>query len=550
MKTQEHIFFVSLSGSLPERERPVCFEPGQTLAQAVYLSGLFQAPALCSGLGRCGRCRARLWPAPDPLPEDGRVLSAPEIADGWRLGCRHQPVRGLRAELPTGILAEGAPLPRAAASSRAPAFLAVDLGTTSLEWRLETPERLPLLQGRRLNPQMGAGSDVISRLAVAASPKGRARLQDLILSVLNGLVGGAEAGCSTQVGALCLAANPAMTALALGGDTDCLARAPYSLPLAGGGWESLPGLPPLWIPPLLSPFVGGDISAGYASLALDPEKPGPSRPFLLADLGTNGEFLLAISPGESLAASVALGPALEGIGLSCGTEARPGAVTGFSLTAAGLRPVFFRGIAADPAAGITGTGYLSLLHILRRAGALDEDGRLFPSPLLRRIISPPSPAAATLFPPPAGDALRLAGGLFLSAGDVEEILKVKAAFSLGLRRLLAEAGLVFSGLAHIYVAGALGQFVNIEALETLGFFPPGASARLTAVGNASLDGAALLLAEPGARDALQSWSAGARTLDLACDPFFQRDFASAMRFSWSLPSPGHSGALPPAFNAP
>jgi uncharacterized 2Fe-2S/4Fe-4S cluster protein (DUF4445 family) len=485
----------------------------------------------------------RLLPPPDPLPEDRRVFSPGELADGWRLGCRHQPAEGLRAELPSGIRPEpSAPAPSPSSFRARPAFLAVDLGTTTLEWRLETPDRSLLCRGGRINPQMGAGSEVISRLAAAASERGRARLQDLVLSALIALVRGAESGGEIRVRALCLAANPAMTALALGRDIGGLARAPYSLPCAGGNWERLPSLPPIWTPPLLSPFVGGDISSGYASLALDPQKAGPDWPFLLADLGTNGEFLLALSPAECLVASVALGPALEGIGLSCGTEARPGAVTGFSFSARGLRPVFFQEERASPAAGITGTGYLSLLHVLRRAGALTEDGRfsLARSPILCRggmgaSLSPQGEA----MPPrglggegPGMPTLFLDDGLFLTAGDVEEILKVKAAFSLGLRRLLAETGLGAADLAQIYVAGSLGRFADREAWTSLGFFPPGIQARLTAVGNASLDGAALLLARARAREALLAWAGGVRTLDLASDPVFVREFGAQMRFAW------------------
>jgi uncharacterized 2Fe-2S/4Fe-4S cluster protein (DUF4445 family) len=241
---------------------------------------------------------------------------------------------------------------------------------------------------------------------------------------------------------------------------------------------------------------------------------------------------------------VALGPALEGIGLSCGTEARPGAVTGFFLTAQGAQPVFFQENSTSPAVGITGTGYLSLLHVLRRAGALADDGRLTlsRSPVLRRAgekaalsFSSPPPKESPFALPEEEKRMPVAllgNGLFLSAGDVEEILKVKAAFSLGLRRLLAEAGLAFTGLAHIYVAGALGRFVDKDALETLGFFPPGARTRLTAVGNASLDGAALLLARPEAREALLSWAGSVQALDLASDPVFLREFTAHMRFAW------------------
>ncbi len=601
-------------------------EEGQPLTHAVYLSGLFEPPALCSGLGRCGRCRMRLqqpvyspdmgsslpvspqaaptaaspamapaaspaaspavsaptrpstplFAPPAPTPEDRRVFTPDELQQGWRLGCRHTAAPGMRLELPAGTVlleavqetpvpppsplrepAHSAPALRKKADragradkdgfpSPGPVLLAVDLGTTSLHWRFmdkagHAPRELPapVASGIMVNPQMGAGSDVISRLAAAATPGGATRLQLLVLEALKRLTR-QSAAAGRPVAALCLAANPAMTCLALGREISSLARAPYSLPLSGGQWEELPGLPPVWIPPQLSPFVGGDVSAGYAALVLA-DAEAPAFPFLLTDMGTNGEFLLALSPQTALVSSVPLGPALEGIGLPHGTEARPGAVTGFALTPRGLDMRFFDGT-GTPAAGISGSGYISLLHCLLKAGALDKEGHFRSSPLLDRFFAASREAAAPSAnsghkrPPAAafapGEAfLPLGRGLRLYAGDVEEILKVKAAFSLGLSRLLAEAGLAARELSGIFLAGSLGAHTDWDALENLGFFPPGTATRLRAAGNASLAGAALLLRNEKARSDLVDWSRSVRAVDLA-GPSFQRDFAAHMRFIW------------------
>ena len=93
----------------------------------------------------------------------------------------------------------------------------------------------------------------------------------------------------------------------------------------------MPGLPPIYIPPLPAPFVGGDVSAGLAAL-LEADIP---RPFVLADLGTNGELALVTEAGDLWLTSVPLGPALEGIGTECGQLGGPGVVTGFMLTPMG-----------------------------------------------------------------------------------------------------------------------------------------------------------------------------------------------------------------------
>ena len=422
-------------------------------------------------------------------------------------------------------------------------FLAVDLGTTSLQWQhlASSPQGFRVIwQGKAVNPQMGAGSDVVSRLSVAGTAKGRERLSSLTREALQGLVERSEAvmraeGLPGGVSALCLAANTAMTAITLGLDTGSLARAPYSLPYAGGQWEELPGLPRLWTPPQLSPFVGGDISAGYAALALDPERPAPPYPFLLADLGTNGEFILALAPDKALAASVALGPALEGIGLSHGTEARPGAIVGFSLSPRGLEASFLpdghpAGSASPPLPGITGTGYMSLITLLLSSGAMDREGHFTPGNCgaLKRFFTPEKALAAE----DVGDWLPLPFALRLTARDVEEVLKVKAAFSLGLHRLLDRAGLASRDLARVYVAGALGSHVNKHALEELGFFPHGMESRIEAAGNSSLAGASLLLRNPEVRPSLLQWAATVTTIDLASDPVFTQTFAEHMRFVW------------------
>ena len=490
---------------------------------------------------------------PDPVPADLRIFNAEEITAGWRLACRHQPAPGMRVELPDEVRPFAAPLTESSAEpARVPlegedAFLAVDLGTTSLEWLLFTPLARGiriLWQGKTVNPQMGAGSDLVSRLSAAGKgqPLGALTREALrILAEKSVAVTRAHGLPGTLT--LCLAANTAMTAITLDADTASLARAPYSLPYAGGRWENPPGLPRAWIPPQLSPFVGGDIAAGYAALALDPDRPAPDYPFLLADLGTNGEFLLALAPDKALAASVALGPALEGIGLKHGTEARPGAITDFSLGPKGLeaRRLPASGPAAEApapnafpssATGITGTGYLALLRLLLASGAMDSQGHFTPDNCgpLKRFFTPEK-AGSTGFPGD-GDWLPLPLGLRLTARDVEEILKVKAAFSLGLRRLLDKAGLAFRDLVRVRIAGALGNHVNKRALENLGFFPPGAESRLEAVGNTSLAGAVLLLRKPDVRPALLQWAATVTTLDLAADPGFTQNFAAHMRFAW------------------
>jgi len=314
-----------------------------------------------------------------------------------------------------------------------------------------------------------------------------------------------------------------MTYLALRLPTAGLARAPYRLGYTGGDQQHLaPDLPPALIPPLLSPFVGADLSAGMAALHYAPEGP-PAYPYLLADLGTNGEFVLALSPSEHLLASVPMGPALEGVGLRHGRTAAPGAVRSYTLTPAGLTPEFVERpplpgqTGSEEEAGITGVGYLSLAAALLRAGVLDESGRFVvpATPLGRRIAT-----GLTQDPTTGEQTLRLPGGQLFPASDVEELVKVKAAFNLALSRLLAEANLAPSQLTAVCLAGAMGEHVDPADLATLGFLPGALVPAVRRSGNTSLAGARLLLCNPAAWEWVLSLPAHCRALDLATDPSF------------------------------
>lgn len=563
---------------------------GQSFAQALWLSqetaGKISPPALCSGLGRCGRCRVRfLTHIPCPTKEDGEILRAEELDLGWRLACSHRIThRSLDTvlelpPLPPPSAGQGHSLPQGMAAPTSLA-LAVDLGTTSLHWcALEIPaaskekEQEPriIAQGQEINPQMGAGSDVMSRLAYAATPAGRQLLAERVYMRLRSIM----AALPAPVHEICVAANTAMTLIMLQKDSRGLAHAPYRLSYAGGDsppWPAMPhedALPPLYVPPLPAPFVGGDLSAGLALLL---DKYQPSYPFLLADMGTNGEFILALGPHKALLTSVPLGPALEGIGLTFGNMAGPGVISQFHLQPTGLVPArlpassalaaeapaapvgadtthkdvepaallpasaAFSQLVSSPlpdsalpglSAGICGTGYLSLIHALLRAGLLNADGTFCHTP-----ASPLGARMSSLFTEvQAQSRLQLGEGLYLTAKDVEEILKVKAAFSLALETLLQTAGLSAAHLQHIYLAGALGEHVIPADLEALGILPQGAGARLQAVGNSSLQGAMLLLTKPAWRHELSLWAKACTVLDLTAAPDFTQQYMRHMRFA-------------------
>ena len=539
--------------------REVIAQPGDTLSRAIYLSGFFAPRPLCSALGNCGLCRVRfISKAPDHSLEDEHILGQEAVAQGWRLGCRHKAGPGDHVFIPEPQAGQSAAQPQAmpgAAPGADPGvtpkalLLAVDLGTTSLAWSALAVEdgagdagRI-VRQGRILNPQIGAGSDVLSRLSAAMAPGGGKRLKDITLEALQRII----AELPAPVSRVCLAGNTAMTALARGASVLGLASAPYALEFHGNSEESLPGLPPVYFPPQVSTYIGADISAGMAFILAQK----PAFPFLLADMGTNGEFVLALSAKKSLAVSIPLGPALEGIGLSCGALAGVGGgarvITEFELTPKGLQPRIAEeteavggagaapvepgdGVAQYP--GISGTGYLSLVHILYKLNIIGEDGRFNAEAAAQAGLTPLARGLAKQLRARNGQTeLALPGKLSLTGTDLEELLKVKAAFSLAVDSLLKAAELKAASLRNCYLAGALGKHVRAADLLGLGFLPGALKPeKIKAVGNAALYGAQLLLRSAGHREAATQWAAGVKTLNLTADKTFMRLYLNHMRF--------------------
>ncbi|MCR5562912.1 MAG: ASKHA domain-containing protein [Desulfovibrio sp.] len=529
-------------------------ESGESLSRALWLSGSIPPRPICAGLGRCGRCRVRyLDGAPQVLPAEKELLSGSTLAQGWRLACRrtvpkaHDDGYCLRLLLPDEAVPTAEPASgsferlgdpdeksgawigsdRFFPSSGTPdIFLAVDLGTTFVCWRAILAEDAEqggvAAYGQFLNPQAGAGADVVSRLGAARTRAGRQRLSQLVRDALSRLVDDL-AGNGLNVRKMCIAGNTAMTAILLDKDIEGLCAAPYRMPYDGCETVEIKGLPPAYIPPLPGPFIGGDVCAGVMEMLAFPMQ----RPWLLADLGTNGEIALMTADGRLFFASVPLGPAMEGVGPSFGQPVGPGVAVRFDVTPGGIMPVDCQG--HSPAVlGISATGYLSLLAHLKRFGLMDACGG-FRKP----------PASAMPFARRLADgfgrvggrpALELPGGMRLESGDVEDLLKVRAAFAVALDALCAEAGMPPKGLATFCLAGALGEHANPADLETLGFVPAAGTGKIVSMGNTSLAGATRLLIQGNAASELAVLCRTARLLAPADTPSFQTAYLNAMRW--------------------
>ncbi|MCL6450098.1 MAG: ASKHA domain-containing protein, partial [Acetobacteraceae bacterium] len=449
--------------------------------------------------------------------------------------------------------------PSAAPLPRPPLGLAVDLGTTSVAVAL-----VDLADGRVLrltaaaNPQACRGADVISRILYAsASPAALRELQGLAVECINRLAREAlaEAGVRPSPAGICPVAeavvvgNVAMLHLFLGLDPSPLGHAPYRGRLCGPvrvQARSLGlGLGPeagVYVLPVIGGFVGADAVGVLLATGIHRRRGW----HLALDLGTNGEVMLA-RRGRVLACSTAAGPAFEGVGLSCGMRAAPGAINSVSL----YPSVALTTVGGLPPLGICGSGLIDLAAGLLEAGLLDPGGRVLTAseargagPLaarLRRVPVPGRPglSQSAFVVTESGCAPAGGGGagegcgtaILLTQADVRALQLAKGAVAAASRFLLETAGVGPGELEGVWVAGTFGNCLSARRAAALGLLPALEPRRLRFCGNAALEGARLALIDARARREAERVASRAEHVALFGRPRFDELFLDSLRFA-------------------
>ncbi|HSH68900.1 MAG TPA: ASKHA domain-containing protein [Deferrisomatales bacterium] len=528
--------------------RRVRLDPEKSLLELATMAGV-GIEASCGGKGTCGACRVKVdGEATDPDQSEAERLGT-FAGEGFRLACRARPRRGLTVWVPEEsrrhqqvILATGdrieVPVDSAVlarglgADSDGPLLgLAVDLGTTTVVAYLhDLNSGAALAVETAMNPQVVHGDDLISRLAFGSSDRhGRETLTRLARQCVNSLARRAcrAAGVGPERIFHCvLVGNTAMHHIFLGLDLAGLTRAPFQptacdareLPAAALGLEMAPDAFVTTLP-LKAGFVGADAVAVALALGAD----GVTEPTLIADLGTNGELILA-TPGAIVCCSTAAGPAFEGGHITWGMRAAPGAVDGVELPSVDLPPRLSV-IGGRAPLGICGSGLVAAVHALLRRGVLGPQGRFaedVPGPWLRRGPEGPEFVLA--------DAAHSGTGrdLVLTRRDVSELQLAKGAVHAGVALMMAELGL--DAIGRVLLAGAFGNYLDPVHACGIGLFPGVTPERVRGVGNAAGAGAILGLLNRGHAERAGKIAKDMRYLELAGDPRFGPAYAKGLHF--------------------
>ena len=269
--------------------------------------------------------------------------------------------------------------------------------------------------------------------------------------------------------------------------------------------------------------MGADTAAVLLTLPTD------AGPCLMVDLGTNGEIAVGSGAGYKVA-STACGPALEGGNIACGMRGMEGAIERVSLRDGRLT---YRVIGGTEPLGLCGSAIIDAVAELRRAGIIDESGRLLPRDEFL-AQHPDSPLAEYLGE--AGEyntAFYFTRGdrpVYLSQHDVRQIQLAKSSIFSGCMTLLEEAGLSPGQLDALYLAGAFGNYIDIDRALEIGLLPPVPRDRIFSIGNGAGQGVQMCLLDLAEMDRCKALPASIEHVELATSPKFMETYIMNMNF--------------------
>ncbi|MBP7687832.1 MAG: DUF4445 domain-containing protein [Thermoflexales bacterium] len=418
------------------------------------------------------------------------------------------------------------------AAGRKPIGFAADLGTTKVAGYLvdlETGEELAATGV--MNPQIGYGEDVISRMVHATrNADGSSELARVVREAFNTMIGTLAEDCGVsraQIVEACIVGNTAMTHLFLDLPVQQLSVSPFvaatstaldvkardlQIDLAVGAYVHV------------LPCIGGFVGADHVAMILGSDLDRKPYVAIGVDIGTNTEIAL-LKPNEKTltSASCASGPAFEGAHIRDGMRASTGAIEGVKITADGR--VQIKTIGDAPPVGVCGSGIVDAIAEMFRSGVISHRGRLN-----REAIGVRKNEQGWEFVLAAADISGTGRDIVITQSDVNEIQLAKGAIASGLETLIVATNTALDDIEEVIVAGAFGSYLDLESALAIGLLPRLPKAKYVQVGNAAGVGAKMALLSLKERHRAQQIMKRTGYIELTTQAGFNSRFAKSMMF--------------------
>lgn len=409
--------------------------------------------------------------------------------------------------------------------------IAADVGTTTVALQLVDLTNRRILGTRsEYNAQIACGLDIISRINYARRPDRLIELRDRVLATLNGLlhqIAQSHGVAPAEIGSAVISGNTTMAHLLLGLDPEHIRLEPYTptvleVPYLTARDVGIDINPDAWVylSPAVGSYVGGDITAGIlcTDLATDTDDIN-----LFIDIGTNGELVLG-NREFLMTCACSAGPAFEGGGVECGMRAALGAVETARIDPA-TGDVRYSTIGNVQPKGICGSGIIDLVADLFLTGWCDPAGKLDRTRNNPRILVDGRSARYVVVP---AEKSGTGKPITISEIDIENIIRTKAAIYTACALMLQQVQMEFADLAHVYIAGGFGRYLDLEKAVVIGLIPDIPREKFHYIGNSSLMGSYMVAISQDYRQRQLDLARRMTYLELNTNPAYMDQYTAAL----------------------
>jgi uncharacterized 2Fe-2S/4Fe-4S cluster protein (DUF4445 family) len=412
--------------------------------------------------------------------------------------------------------------------------MAIDIGTTTVSvWLVNLVNGEIAAQMSEYNAQIGRGEDVISRIIFSNKGNGREEMQRLVLSSINDLLSTActKTGITPeQIVKATVAGNSTMIHLLLGLPAQSIRLSPFitavnHIPLQRAKDVGINIHPEASVDclPGVASYVGADITAGV--LASHIEK--SDKISLFIDVGTNGEIVLG-NQEWLVTCACSAGPAFEGAGVLDGMRATRGAIEEIWIAGSSTETPYepsYRVINNTKPKGICGSGLISIIAEMFLTGILDKGGNINLSLDSPRVRKGKHGAEYVVV---WSDEADHGQDIVISAVDIDNLKRAKAAIYAGYSVLAESVGLTLEMVEQFLIGGSFGQYINIEKAIQIGLLPDLPWDQFQFLGNTSIKGAYFALLDRAQRQEIEEIASRMTYIELSSDNTFYEAFMSAM----------------------
>ena len=403
--------------------------------------------------------------------------------------------------------------------------IAGDIGTTTVVLNLVDLESGEIIQTSSFeNPQRFGGGDVMNRISYDGGDF-QGELKQVMLSSINFEIGAMTRNPNRKslrrrcIYDVVLVGNTTMRDLLFGIDVQSVGQKPYKSLIqtefenktrestavecsaSNIGLRVHPDAK-VYSGPLVGSHVGTDVAADMLAIGMDTAK----SPRMLVDIGTNTEVVIGDSSGM-VTASCPAGPAFEGGEVTYGMPGYDGAVEAVSIREG---KVSLSTIGDADVEGICGSGLVDLLSELRRTEAMDELGKY------------------------SNDSNQFAFApdheMYLYRSDISALAQAKSANYSGQFIAMRHFGKSIEDLETLYLAGGFANYINADNAKSIGFIADFPTEKISKVGNASLEGATIMLKSVSSRISIEQLVRKVEHIELETTPDFFDIFVEGCMF--------------------